>query len=1298
MKESLTKPNFSYIKGIAAYMLLTLISASALFAKVNIPIPIWSMTNGVQDSLIKVSSLKDNSGNIYTWGITQTSSHGKDVLVTKRTSSGTLLLTLQYDNAAHTDDIGVSLQVDNSNNIYVLVSSSISYINNDIVVLKYNSSGTLLWQHHFDGVSHLNDFPCSIAVSSNKSIYVTGSTEVSSGNYDILIYSLAQDGNLRWNVVKNLSGNDDIGFNVQMNSTNNKVVITGITTATYPNTNYILYNLDTFGITIDSTVTAGPVIGINQVNDVKIEPSGIIVVGGTGNIDSFSSFYTLLEYDKTLHLKWQKEFSKTGKHGQLCALGYDNSGNIYACGFFTSSTTGKDIYLVKYDSSGIKKWEQSYSGRFGKDDEPTSLAVFNDTAIYILGTTADTTKNVLLLKYKTNGQLLYVKPLGNNTTSGQIVVDTSMIYVSGQTLDSIAGRFQYFTMGIGFKDLFIPEDIMPASERISYLPNSGQVRNTNDSIATYVLYSSEGLEQSVFIQQNKLTYQFNHLHNDSIALDSTYRVDIYPIGGFRSTQTDIALDQKGFLHNYYLGGMTQYVTGVFGYDRVVFPDIYTGVDWHIHNSTSGVRNYFVLNEGANLSDLRIKIDGATSSSISGSILTISTPFGNISYSISARIYNSLTSTYSPTTIASSLGTDHILHFTGTTSGTSKLIIELNTVDLTSATTADLKNIEWCSFFGNESGKNATGTAIALDPIGAQYMTGEINGVGFAPSTGLFLFTSHINSYLVKFDDTHHAINWATYYGSVTGFTRPNDIITTHEDPDKIPKIYIGGTFDDTPDQLPLRKPVATSFQGPRGYITASTFGFVARFLGDDGTCDWSTTIGGSIEAGAIAAVTALAMVNNNELIIGGWAKNYVFCDVINMDDSHSFYDAHTNHNFFLGRFSSDCELRWGTRFGGEFSTSDFTDNNKMMNRIYSITSNTQGDIILCGTTENAVDYPTPAGPSGSYVHSAYTASGFNHRDGFIAKFQHSSPSTGIHYYNLYWSTLFGGNGNDFLRSTKTDAAGNIYVVGSSNSTDIPVYTLSTSAYTEHSLSGDYDGLLLKFDANGVPKHSTYFGGDKADQINDIVLDKDENIFICGKTLSNPPLISTFPVLDKPDFYSDLGRSSASNEGFLAKFENNLSEFWCSYFGGVGESFVSDLCYYNNSTFASLLYFSGTNTQLPEFPVKFKSAAWNDDLHAGAYIGYFDLYYIYSSVNQVNTDRNVINVYPNPAGDLLRISLSNKLQGIMKIYTILGEEIFNSKVDGLDTEVNTQNFKSGIYVIKYLSYNNECSQAKVVITH
>lgn len=149
------------------------------------------------------------------------------------------------------------------------------------------------------------------------------------------------------------------------------------------------------------------------------------------------------------------------------------------------------------------------------------------------------------------------------------------------------------------------------------------------------------------------------------------------------------------------------------------------------------------------------------------------------------------------------------------------------------------------------------------------------------------------------------------------------------------------------------------------------------------------------------------------------------------------------------------------------------------------------------------------------------ASGPITSDIFLAKFKPGGKT-------LEFATYFGGMGTETAKAVQVDAAGNIWVAGSTNSFDLPV---SNDALLKQ-LKGSTNIFLAEFSPQGQLLASTYLGGSGTDTIAAFSVDANGNPWIFGQTSSTdfPITNGSAPVLQQGASYVFLTKidSSASH--------------------------------------------------------------------------------------------------------------------------------------------------------------------------
>jgi uncharacterized repeat protein (TIGR01451 family) len=142
---------------------------------------------------------------------------------------------------------------------------------------------------------------------------------------------------------------------------------------------------------------------------------------------------------------------------------------------------------------------------------------------------------------------------------------------------------------------------------------------------------------------------------------------------------------------------------------------------------------------------------------------------------------------------------------------------------------------------------------------------------------------------------------------------------------------------------------------------------------------------------------------------------------------------------------------------------------------------------------------------------------------------------------IIYSTYLGGNDIDTGDGITVDASGNAYVVGKSHSTDFPT---TTGALATTYRGGDFDAFVTKLNpqGNGLV-YSTYLGGAANDSAIGIAVDASGNAYVTGGTKS-----SDFPTTAS----AYLSSQASDTDAYLAKLNPSGSALlYSSYLGGSG---------------------------------------------------------------------------------------------------------------------------------------------------
>ncbi len=146
-----------------------------------------------------------------------------------------------------------------------------------------------------------------------------------------------------------------------------------------------------------------------------------------------------------------------------------------------------------------------------------------------------------------------------------------------------------------------------------------------------------------------------------------------------------------------------------------------------------------------------------------------------------------------------------------------------------------------------------------------------------------------------------------------------------------------------------------------------------------------------------------------------------------------------------------------------------------------------GNAIVAGSTEDA-DFPTTSG--------AYDQTHNGDDDVFVLKLNANGSS-------LIFATFIGGSEGDEPGAMTQDNSGNLYLVGSTESSDFP----TTSGAYDQTHNGEEDAFVVKLNSSGSALlYATYVGGSENDYGTGVAVDNNGRAVACGYTES-----SNFPT-------------------------------------------------------------------------------------------------------------------------------------------------------------------------------------------
>jgi hypothetical protein len=393
--------------------------------------------------------------------------------------------------------------------------------------------------------------------------------------------------------------------------------------------------------------------------------------------------------------------------------------------------------------------------------------------------------------------------------------------------------------------------------------------------------------------------------------------------------------------------------------------------------------------------------------------------------------------------------------------------------------------------------NDQGYSVAADIWKNLYVTGETSSGSAIATSGAFQTT--LNGSIDAYlakFDFSGAVQWITYFGG-SGNDKGQGLTTSSDG-----NIYMIGETNSS-SGISTNGAFQTSYGG--GIMDA----LLVKF-GPSGNRIWATYYGGSrtdFGYGVCIGKTGNLYIAGNSTSTSGIATSGTH------QTSRSI-----GFDLFLVRFDTTGSREWGTYLGGDG-----------VDLLHDLTLDVFGNPVITGETSSSINIASSG---------AFQTSNSGDYDGVVAKFTPSGSRS--------WSTYYGGSNYDVCYGATVDSFGNIYFTGETQSSS----GISSSGAYQENHGGMMDAFLVKFDSSGSRTWGTYYGGMDEDYGYGIAIDEWQNIHFTGWSMSDADVAT-------PGAWQD---SLLGHDITVAKFSNNGSLLWGTYYGGNNQEHGYDLVY------------------------------------------------------------------------------------------------------------------------------------------
>lgn len=550
----------------------------------------------------------------------------------------------------------------------------------------------------------------------------------------------------------------------------------------------------------------------------------------------------------------------------------------------------------------------------------------------------------------------------------------------------------------------------PKEQALAFVENRNQW-------ASPVKYKADLPGGSVFLTGNGFTYSYyslqdiarihemGHEHpesNQSNEIVNCHAYRVHFVGANADPRMETG-DKKGYHHNYFIGNdPSKWAGNVSVFGKVVYHDIYEGVDAAVYSKGTSMKYDFIVAPGAKTSDIVLRFEGVTPQLLSNGNMRIRTSVNEVeegapyAYQVIDGVTKEVPCKYA---LEKKTGSVHF-EFPDGYDKTATLIIDPTLVFAT-----------YSGGTGSTFGFSAT-----YDEDGNLYAGGQCFGAGWPTTAGAYqlTFSGGQDAGINKYNALGTDLVYSTYYGG-SGLDLPNNMVVNEAG-----ELVVCGST--TSADLPTT---------PGCYdnsLAGGTDIYVVHFNAAGSALVGATYIGGS----AADASNSFTLSNN----YGDANRGEVYTDaagniyVASSTSSTNFPVTANAVQSTLGGAQDGCivklnptctSLLYSTYLGGSADDACF-----------ALVLNSAGNVVTIGGTLSS-NFPTVTGA----LHT--TAQGG--ADGFASVINLT--------IGLVNSTYLGTTAYDHAFKVQIDGSDNVYVMGQTLGT----YPVSTGVYslTDHDI-------------------------------------------------------------------------------------------------------------------------------------------------------------------------------------------------------------------------------------------------------
>src|SRR5262245_28179274 len=288
-------------------------------------------------------------------------------------------------------DAAVAVAVDRAGDVVAAGHTGASEVEAFTVVKRRGTDGSVVWRRVVTGTGDGSGRALAVAVDGADAVITAGVLDGKGTADDFAVVKWDAAGNEQWRrVIDGTANYFDEASTVTVDRAGD-VIATGFLVNQTTSYDFFVVKWNAAGAEQwRRTVRGNAIDGFDLGTAVAVDSEGSVVAAGTTDL---GEQLTVVKWNAAGTEQWRRTARGTDPIAiqEAAAVATDSSGAVVVAGALNNSTTGFDLFVIKWTRLGVEQWRRTVNGTaVDSSDFASALVIDSKNAVVVAGTTDNT--------------------------------------------------------------------------------------------------------------------------------------------------------------------------------------------------------------------------------------------------------------------------------------------------------------------------------------------------------------------------------------------------------------------------------------------------------------------------------------------------------------------------------------------------------------------------------------------------------------------------------------------------------------------------------------------------------------------------------------------------------------------------------------------------------------------------------------------------------------------------------------------------------------------------------------------